>query len=213
MGKDGEDALVLREAEKIVVALGKMFAPYCEVILHDLTTPDHSILAIENNQSGRQPGDAATELGLERIKNPDFPEVLQNYANFFPDGRQAKSTSIGLKNRDGRFIAAICLNMDMTPFLNMKEYMDNLTMTGPDSPVVESLHARSINEIKKIIDLSAERMNKDIRSLSISDKRFIIKELYDKGFTQLKNSIPMISQSLGLSRATVYNHLRSIKEE
>lgn len=62
-----ENALLLREAEKIVQALGAMFAPSCEVVLHDLTQPGRAIVAIANNLSNRSIGDAASEMGLSLI--------------------------------------------------------------------------------------------------------------------------------------------------
>ncbi|WP_373421777.1 PAS domain-containing protein [Burkholderia multivorans] len=40
-----------------------MFAPFTEVVVHDLRTPKQAILAIHNNLSGRAVGDPATELG------------------------------------------------------------------------------------------------------------------------------------------------------
>ena len=60
---EGDEHLV-REAEKIAVALGRMFPGLCEVVLHDLRDPQHAIRVIENNLSGREVGDSATELGL-----------------------------------------------------------------------------------------------------------------------------------------------------
>ena len=78
-----EDELLLREAEKIVVALGRMFPGLCEVVLHDLRNPDQSIHTIESNLSGREVGQPATELGLARMRDPDFPDVVQNYAKSF----------------------------------------------------------------------------------------------------------------------------------
>src|SRR5271163_3216860 len=107
-----ENALLIREARKITEALGKMFAPCCEVVLHDLTKSGNSIIAIECPLSGRKVGQPTTEMGLARIQDPSFPEVVLNYANTFPDGRQAKSTSIGIKNSHGKFVAAICLKLD-----------------------------------------------------------------------------------------------------
>ena len=77
-----------------------------EVVLHDLRDPKHAIRAIENNLSGRRVGDSATELGLARIADPRYPSVLQNYPNRFPDGRPAKSTSIGIKNAAGETLDA-----------------------------------------------------------------------------------------------------------
>ncbi len=75
MDGDGTDEHLIREAEKIAVALGRMFPGLCEVVLHDLRDPDHAIRAIENNLSGRQVGDSATELGLARIADPQYPEA------------------------------------------------------------------------------------------------------------------------------------------
>lgn len=39
--------------------------------------------------AGRKPGYSATELALARTQDQDFPEVLQNYANNFPDAAHA----------------------------------------------------------------------------------------------------------------------------
>jgi predicted transcriptional regulator YheO len=50
-----------------------MFPGLCEVVLHDLTRPESAVRSIENNLSGRRVGDSATELGLRRILDPDYP--------------------------------------------------------------------------------------------------------------------------------------------
>ena len=55
-------------------------------------------------------------FGLARIADDDFPPVLANYPNRFADGRTAKSTSIGIKDSTGRYVAALCLNADVTLF-------------------------------------------------------------------------------------------------
>lgn len=109
-----EDEL-LRESEKTVVALGRMFPGLCEVVLHDLRDPEHAVRAVEGGLSGRRVGDLATELGLARIQDPGYPDVLQNHPDRVPGGRAAKSTSIGIRNGEGRFVAAICLNLDVSP--------------------------------------------------------------------------------------------------
>ena len=58
----------------------------------------------------------ATELGLARIASPDFPSIIANYANQFADGRPVKSASIGIKDSSGKYVAALCLNVDITLF-------------------------------------------------------------------------------------------------
>lgn len=202
-----ENELLLRESRKIVEALGKMFAPSCEVVLHDLTHPDHAIIAIETNLSGRQVGDPVTELGLARIEDPGFAEVVQNYPNHFPDGRPSKSTSIGIKNSKGQFIAAICLNLDVTPFASVQKSLGALIGVDHDrTPLRESLRARSIEEIRAAIDEFAAQRNQTPRGLAPQEKKMVVKELQARGFLQIKNAVPNIAACLGISRATVYNY-------
>jgi predicted transcriptional regulator YheO len=74
------------------------------VVDHDLLDPEHGIAYIAKNLSGREVGDAATELGLAPMTNPNFPDVIANYSNTLPVGRPAKSTSIGLRDRQGKYI-------------------------------------------------------------------------------------------------------------
>ena len=93
-----EQRLLLEQVKQIADGLAKTFAPFCEVVVHDLLDPAHAVLAIHNNLSGRAVGHPATELGLARIMDPGFEQVIANYPNRFSDGRQAKSTSIGIKN-------------------------------------------------------------------------------------------------------------------
>src|SRR4051812_25187154 len=83
-----ERKLLFDQLQQIAHGLGETFAPFCEVVLHDLTDPGNAIVAIHNNLSGRKVGEGATELGLARIADPDYAQVISNYANSFADGRQ-----------------------------------------------------------------------------------------------------------------------------
>lgn len=204
-----ENELLLREGKKIVEALGKMFAPCCEVVLHDLTHPEHAIVAIEGNLSGRSVGEPATELGVARIKDPKFPDVIQNYPNRFPDGRAAKSTSIGIRNSKGQFIGAICLNLDVSLFASMQQSLSKLISVDDDAEVMpETLRARSVEEIRAAIDTYAAQRNQTARGLSAPEKRNLVRDLNERGFLQIKNAVPVVADYLGVSRATIYNYTR-----
>lgn len=157
---DEADEHLVREAEKIAVALGRMFPGLCEVVLHDLRDPQHAIRVIENNLSGREVGDSATELGLARIADPDYPGVLQNYPNRFPDGRPVKSTSIGIKNGAGRYVAALCLNLDVSVLSPVTLALSQLVATDADHPTQppETLRDRNARELRRAVEaLSVER--------------------------------------------------------
>lgn len=202
-----ENELLLREAQKIVEALGKMLFPCCEVVLHDLTNPNNSIIAIECPLSGRKVGDPATEMGLARIKDPLFPEVVQNYTNTLPNGRSVKSTSIGIKNSEGKFIAAICLNLDISLFSPIKQVLELLTSTT-SSAIPETLQTRSTNDVRAAIESFAAQHNAQPRTLSLQQRHDLLDHLVQKGLLQLRNAIPITAETIGISRASVYGILK-----
>src|SRR5260370_34200062 len=99
-------------------------------------------------------------MGWARIHDPSFPDVVQNYMNALSDGRQVKSTSIGLRNSEGRCIAAICLNLDVSLFSSVQRVLEQLTAFDmPAAPVRETLHTRSVEEIRETIEAFAAQRN------------------------------------------------------
>ncbi|MFF9473906.1 transcriptional regulator [Streptomyces roseolus] len=205
-----DDEHLVREAERIAVAIGRMFPGLCEVVLHDLRRPDNAIRTIENNLSGRQIGDPATELGLRRIADPDYPSVIQNYSNQFPDGRPAKSTSIGIRNAEGQYVAALCLNMDVSTLSPLALTLSHLVATDTEGQgeVLETLRDRSGRELRSIIDSFAAERSSTPRGLGRDQKRELVRRLHRDGFFETRSSAQLIADHLGISRATVYNYTK-----
>jgi predicted transcriptional regulator YheO len=174
------------------------------VVLHDLTDPKHAILAIHNNLSTRKVGEPATELGLARIADPDYPQIIANYANAFADGRQAKSTSIGVKNANGEYIAALCLNIDLTLFTNLQGVIGQFTSIDPQHRVNESLNPAGAEVIRARIDQYAARLATTPRALKTDDRRNLLRELKETGCMEIRRAADVIAAHLGVSRATVY---------
>ncbi|AEG71106.1 transcriptional regulator [Ralstonia solanacearum] len=203
-----ENRLLLREGKKIVEALGKTLAPLVEVVLHDLKRPEHAVVAIANNLSGRQVGDAVTELGLARMTDPGFPEVVQNYANRFPDGRPAKSTSIGLKNSRGEYVAAICLNMDVSLLSAVTAGLGQLMQTDAAAPPVpESLAPRGVEDVRAALERFAAARNTTPMGMTLEQRREAMRELSAGGLLNLRRALSEVARTLGVARSTVYTYL------
>ena len=195
---------LLQQLKQVAEGLGETFAPFCEVVVHDLQDPKHAVYAIRNNLSGREVGDPATELGLARIADPDYPEVIANYANRFPDGRQAKSTSIGIKDSQGQYVAALCVNIDLSLFQSFQSALGRFT--GVSAGVVETLE--SADTVRAHIDQFAARLARTPRSLTSDEKRSLLKELKETGVLNIRKSMEIVAQHLGVSRAAVYNYVK-----
>ncbi|SDP90419.1 Predicted transcriptional regulator YheO, contains PAS and DNA-binding HTH domains [Rhodoferax sp. OV413] len=192
------------QLQLIAEGLGKTFAPFCEVVVHDLTHPKNAILAIENNLSGRNIGLPATELGLARIQDPDYPAVIANYANQFADGRKVKSTSIGIKNEAGDYVAALCLNVDLTLFGGIQAAMAQFTAIE-SSAVTETLDAAYADRIRQTIDDFAAARATTSRALKPADRKQLVQDIKRAGYLEIRRGAEIAAAHLGVSRATVYN--------
>jgi predicted transcriptional regulator YheO len=212
MSKLSDRAWLMREASRITAALGETFAPLCEVVLHDLTVPEHSIVQIENNLSGRSVGDAATEIGLARIADADFPDVVANYANKFSDGRPVKCTSIGLKDKSGKYVAAICLNMDISYLHSVSAYLQELIrIKSEHAPLEENLGGRPKDVVAKILAFAAAR-NREPRALTSREKGEILAQLAAAGELERRGAAEKIAAILGLSRSNIYYYLKKSRQ-
>lgn len=204
MARRSETDVIFGELNRVAEGLAETFAPFCEVVLHDLRDPKHAIFSIHNNLSGRKVGDPATELGLARIADPEYPQVIANYANQFADGRQAKSTSVGIKDSSGRYVAALCLNIDLTLFRSLQSVLQTFGSVEGSGPSRESLTPAGPEAIRAVIDDFAARISTTPRALKTEDRRALLQELKASGHLNIRKSMETIASHLGVSRATVY---------
>jgi predicted transcriptional regulator YheO len=189
---DRLQAALIEQVKQIADGLAQTFAPFCEVVVHDLRHPEYAVLAIHNNLSGRSASDPATELGLARIEDNAFPQIVANYANQFADGRPAKSTSIGIKDADGRYVAALCLNVDLTLFRSMPETLD----------------PANAEMLRKRIEQYAARLASSPQLLKADERRTLMRELKAGGFLEMRRAMEIAASCLGISRATAYNDMK-----
>jgi predicted transcriptional regulator YheO len=202
-----EQTALISQLEQIAEGLSKTFSPFCEVVLHDLRDPQHAILAIHNNLSGRQPGDPATELGLARIADPEYPQVIANYQNQFADGRQVKSTSIGIKDSTGKYVAALCMNVDLSLFRGLQGMLEQFGSVSGDR-LVESLDPSGADAIRARIDQFAARLATTPRALKAADRRLLMQELKEAGVMDIRRAMETVASHLGVSRAAVYTYAK-----
>ncbi|ROR20858.1 putative transcriptional regulator YheO [Comamonas sp. BIGb0124] len=202
--RSAEQQLLLTQVRHIAQGLGQTLAPFCEIVVHDLLDPDHAVLEIHNNLSGRAAGDAATELGLARLADPDFAPVVANYPNRFADGRPAKSTSIGIQDSSGRYIAALCLNVDLTLFNGLHSAMSQFMAVQDGVVPRESLDSSGADAIRARIDRFAASRASTPRALKAGERRALMAELKTTGLLDVRRAMETVAAHLGVSRAAVY---------
>jgi predicted transcriptional regulator YheO len=97
---------------KLVHLIGKSFPNSgMEILLHNLADPAHSLIALENNVTGRALRDGTTSLLIDLKKRQLLHEDKLNY-EINIGARKFKCTTIPILRKEFGVVGAICINVD-----------------------------------------------------------------------------------------------------
>jgi predicted transcriptional regulator YheO len=100
----------------IVNCIADLLGPKAEVVLHDVSHPNHSIIMIRNGHvTGRTVGAPLTDLGFYMLRESDHRiETLGVYQSKTDDGKLLQCNAANLRGAHGRIEAILCINIDVT---------------------------------------------------------------------------------------------------
>ena len=102
----------LENFAKLVRLIGKSFSNLgIEILLHDLSNPSRSLVVLENNVTGRNLRDGATNLVIDLKKRQLLNEDKLNY-ELNLGARKFKCTTIPIIRKEYGVVGAICINVD-----------------------------------------------------------------------------------------------------
>jgi len=108
-------------AIRMAKGIAGQFGPNCEVVIHDLRGADteHSIIAIENGHvTGRSIGDGPSHIVLESLReDPSMIEDRISYLTKTTDGKVLKSTTLFIRDDNGKAIGLMGINYDISMML------------------------------------------------------------------------------------------------
>src|SRR4030067_1277625 len=103
----------VREYEILVDLLADLLGNSCEVVLHDISDPEHSIVKIRNGHvTGRDVRGPITDLGLKMIKENGPETVL--YATKTKHGKLLRCAGLVIRDNQDKIVGFLCINMDIT---------------------------------------------------------------------------------------------------
>jgi predicted transcriptional regulator YheO len=198
--------------KRLAVALHRLFAPLCEVVIHDFRDLEHSIVHAEGTVTGRSVGGAATDLLLCRVRSGQTGEDLHNYRTVLDDGRVMKSSTIFLRDAEGRTTGAFCVNYDISAILNLEEMIRSILGQTENDAIEESFTDDLAQTVRKALLKAQRQLGINPMSMSRADKVDLMMELDLRGIFLVRRAVPIVAEQLGLSRATVYNYLKEARE-
>ncbi|HEY0122153.1 MAG TPA: PAS domain-containing protein [Rhizobium sp.] len=194
----------------VAEAIAILLKPHAEVVIHDLRT--ETIAYIANNISRRQVGGSSlTDLNDIGALDAD---VIGPYRKTNFDGRRLKSVTSVLRGQDGSPLGLLCINFDIDPMESAREALSLLTafQGGGTQPAAlfQSDWQETINAA--IADFLAEH-GLAASALAKEDHAGLVEALEQEGYFAIRNLVPYLARLLGISRATVYKHLREARRK
>lgn len=207
------DRAILESYKSLCEGLSDYLGDGYEFVLHSLEDLDKSVIKIINGYyTGRKEGAPITNLALhmlEKIREEKHAGYL-SYFSKNKKGEPMRSSTIAVIGENNRIIGLLCINLYLnTPIY---QFIDNLcdgkTGAAPhadnenfvDNPVelIRDAVLQVRNEVLADINITAQNRNKEI-----------VMRLADRGIFKLKDSVVQCSELLGISKNTVYLHLRN----
>jgi predicted transcriptional regulator YheO len=200
----------------LVEAISRTVGDNCEIVLHDFSDLENSVVAIANGHvTGRTLGSGMLSKGLEAYLNREYEESMIKYKNIIGAGRTLKSSTIFVKDDEENVIGAMCINIDVTDLLLANKAIHNLVKTEDlEATAASEQNKFHVSEIlQRVVDEVFKQINKPVAYLSKADKLQIVEQLEDRGAFLIKGAVEHVADLLCVSRYTVYNYIEEVKEQ
>lgn len=196
--------------EQLAKGVTGHFGEHCEVVIHDLTEDaEHTIIYIENGHvTGRKIGDGSSRIVLEALsKKPEELKDRINYLTQTDDGRMLKSTTIYIRDENGKVVGIFAINFDITNFMMADYTLKSFINTRDDKKTPERITKGVNGLLDELIEESVKLINKPVAQMNREDKIRAIKFLQDAGAFLITKSGDKVSKFFGISKYTLYNYI------
>ena len=207
----------LKFLTQLARGIARQFGPNCEVVVHDLGTnePEQSIVAIENGHiTGRRLGDGPSHVVWEALKtDPKKLEDRLAYQTRTEDGKILKSSTIFIRDDEGKVSGIFAINYDITMMKTMEEQLRLFTATDHTGEEPQTI-VHNVNDLlEELIEQSAKLVGKPVAMMNKEDKVKAIGFLNDSGAFLITKSGQRVCNFFGISKYTLYSYIDEAKGE
>jgi predicted transcriptional regulator YheO len=210
--KPSEKEYLLNFVSRLSDALGQTLGGFCEVVVHDFSVPESSIIAISNgNLTGRKVGDTLDALGFQLLRTRPASDLL-NYSTKTKDKKELRSSSIFLRDEKGNIFGALCINIDVSGLRKAQEWIQEAL--GSASTTIDERFEHSVDQVlENMIQNAIASIGKSIADMTRDDKIAVVAYLEAKGAFLIRYSVEHVAELLGMTKYTVYNYLDEIRKK
>lgn len=193
--------------------IAKTFGEQCEVVIHDLSMPQASVIYAVNNQvTGRKVGQSFDHLVRDVLFAQDFAnDYKANYLTVTPDRRRIKSSTAFIRDDKNKVIGALCINYDLRPLEDIDQFLKGFLNAQ------EAAAEKEVEPFDHVVGIVDELIDKiifdaDTENMKRREKIELIQFMDKKGIFLMKGSIDKVAEKMNISKVTVYSYLDEIKK-
>lgn len=211
------EQLILNSYKSMIVSLGEYLGDGYEIILHSLENLQHSVIEnVNGHYSGRKNGAPITDLALSMLsqlkEEPSQSAVC--YMNHSKKGVPLRSCTIPITGEKERIIGLICINFYTDIPLSCllaKFYPQTLLSLSANDAATETFADNTDELIENVLYEIQHQVLHDFSVSPQNKNKEIITQLYQRGIFNIKDAVLKVASLLGISKNTVYMHIRNLK--
>lgn len=211
------DKHILDSYKYFINGLSSYLGNSYEIVLHSLGNLEQSVIHIVNGEhTGRKVGAPITDLALKMyddIQKGEADFIVYNSKN--KNGEPLKSATIAIRGEMDKIIGLVCINMYLnTPFFDvLSSFIPSSANIVNNLNIDESFSNDTDDLIRTAIDEETKKVMANASILPSNRNKVIVERLYDKGIFNLKDSILKVEKIMGISKNTIYMHIRNYKKK
>ena len=191
--------------------LAAQFGENCEIVVHDIKPGDEtisSISLIENGHvTGRKVGDGPSQAVIDALTEGGAVEDRLSYFTKTDDGKILRSTTIYIKNDEGRVEGVFSINFDITDLALAENAIRSFTGTVDSKNSAPKITSDVESLLDDLIEQSVRLVGKPVALMTKDDKIKAIRFLNDTGAFLITRSGDKVASYFNISKFTLYNYI------
>ncbi|MGJ9458052.1 helix-turn-helix transcriptional regulator [Oceanobacillus sp. CF4.6] len=211
---------ILEQYIPVAEVIAKTFGHDCEVVVHDLTVPQNSVVyTVNNHVTGRKVGQSFNHLITDVLLSQNFTnDFAANYYFHSDDGRLIKSSTLLIRDQEKKVMGALCINIDTTRITENINWLNSMIPDNPNhhpEPIYKNENLNETEHIQEVANDLIEKIigDKAVEKLRRDEKVEMIRFMEEKGIFLIRGTIDKVAQKLRISNVTVYSYIEETKEK
>lgn len=180
---------ILKPYVSMADMLVKTFGAGCEVVLHDLNDPEHSVAYVAGNVTQREIEQNFDHLITDVMLSENLADdYVANYY-FEAKGKLIRSSTQLIFDAERRLVGALCINIDTTPITAQIAYLNECLPNFPlPAAMTTSGEAKELPLSEMVEELMQKILNgQSPDAMSRDEKIEKIRFMEEKGIFLMKN--------------------------